>query len=117
MPATRQQLADAVLRNQGLLGDGVSPSASDQQYIMEQYDLKYAELAAHGNEYVYWAINEIPDAVFMAMRDLVWNEVRTAFGMPIEADQKEAAETTIMRKIRRHVSTQPSGLPTPACYF
>jgi hypothetical protein len=117
MPATRQQLATAVLQDGGIIGASEIPSAEDQQYVMGVYDLKYAELAAHGNEYVYWPINEIPDAVFLPMRDLVWNEIRTAYGQPIDADKKEQLATTIMRRIRRHVATQASGLPVRAIYF
>jgi hypothetical protein len=117
MPATREQLATAVLEGNGVIGAGETPTANDQAYVMGKYDLKFAELAAHGNEYVYWPINEIPDAVFDPICDLVWLMVSTAFGQSIAADKKDASATLIMRRIRRHVATQGSGLPTRACYF
>jgi len=117
MPSSRQQLATAVLQDNGVLGANETPSAHDQAYVMGKYDLKYAELSAHGNEYVYWPLNEIPDAVFDPICNLVWLMVSTSYGQPMAADKKEALSTSIMRSIRRHVATQPSGLPTRACYF
>jgi hypothetical protein len=117
MSSTRAQLATAVLRDNGLLSASESPTDADSQYIIGAYDKLHAMLQAPGMEYVYWAPDEIPDAVFIPLRDLVWNEVRTSFGMPLEPDQKRIAETTILSTIRRHVQRDSSALPVKALYY
>ena len=55
--------------------------------------------------------------MFLTVRDLVANEVRGAFGMPISAAEKEQEEQIIMRRLKRHLSVQATGLPGTAVYF
>ena len=55
--------------------------------------------------------------MFLTIRDLVANEVRNEYGSPISAQEKEQEETIILRRLRRHVAQQASGLPGKALYF
>jgi hypothetical protein len=117
MAKTPAQLAESVLREIGVIDAVEAPSAEDSDYVVAVYASKFAELAAPGLEFVYWSLAEIPEAVFLTLRDLVINEVSGAFGSPIAPADKDAQETIILRRLRRHVAIKPTGLATEAVYF
>jgi hypothetical protein len=114
---TTTELADAVLRDIGVVDAEETPDTVDRNYVIEAYELKWAELSAHGLEYTYWPIAEIPDQVFLIVRDLVKMEVVGAFGQSIAPSQKEAEERIILTRLRRHVQKPTSRLAAEALYF
>jgi hypothetical protein len=114
MSYTTTQLADAVLRELGVVDAEETPDSVDRTYVTDRYAEKYAELSAPGLELTYWAASSIPDAVFLTLRDLMMNEVRGAFGEPMDPAEKEARQAVLLRPLRRHTSVEKSGLPAQA---
>lgn len=115
---TEAQLALEVLQEMGIVdASETTPDSNDSTKVIAAYENKYAELAAPGLELAYWTMTAIPQSIFTIIRDLVINEVQGAFGNPMSAADKDEQETIILRKLRRHVSIEKSGLPTPAEYF
>lgn len=117
MSYTTAQLSTAVLQHLGVLDATETIASVDQTYITDVWTAKWEELSAHGMELTYFNYDEIPNPVFLTIRDLVANEVRGAFGIPISATEKEMEEQTILRRLRRHVSTQESRKPVSVSYF
>ena len=117
MSYSPSQLSTAVLQRLGVLDAPETADATDVTYISDVWAAKWEELSAHGMELTYFNYNDIPNPVFLIIRDLVANEVRGEYGQPMSATEKEAEETIILRRLRRHVSTQASGHPIKAVYF
>lgn len=117
MAYTSTQLATAVLQRLGVLDATETAAATDITYITGVWAAKWEELSAHGMEVTYFSFDDIPNPVFLTIRDLVANEVRNEYGKPISSSDKEAEETVILRRLRRHVSAQASGRPVKAVYF
>jgi hypothetical protein len=114
MTKTTTELADAVLRELGVVDAEETPDSVDRTYVTDRYSEKFAALSAPGLEVTYWAEDEIPDAIFLTLRDLIMNEVRGAFGDPVDPNEKEAREASLLRPLRRHISREASGLPAQA---
>lgn len=112
---TTTELATAVLRHLSVIDAVESPSAEDLSFIEELYADKFEEL--NDMELTYWAPDEVPQPIFLAIRDLIANEARGNYGEPMGVDAKEAAEIIILKRIRRHMAQRSSGLPTRAQYF
>ncbi len=112
---TRAELAVAVLQELGVLDASETPTAEDSELVIDRHD----ELLAHlvDEELAYWAEDEIPLAVFGALRNLVINQVRGVFGEPVTAEEVEARHKMLMGPLRRHVARAPSGTRTSAEYF
>ena len=117
MSYTTTQLATAVLQRLGVLDATETAAATDVTYITDVWAAKWEELSAHGLELTYFSYDDIPNPVFLTLRDLMANEVRGEYGKPISASEKEQEEMIILRRLRRHVATQASGLPGQALYF
>ena len=119
MSKTKTELSLAVLRELGVIDAEESPTVGDADidYVILIYEDKFEQLAAPGREYVYWPRDEIPVPVFLALRDLIGNEVRGAFGEPMAPEDKEQRETVILKQLRRHMQLEATGLPTQAEYF
>ena len=117
MSYSTSQLATAVLQHLGVLDATETIATVDQTYITDVWGAKWEEISSHGNELTYFSYDDIPNPVFLTVRDLVANEVRGAFGMPISAAEKEQEEQIIMRRLKRHLSVQATGLPGTAVYF
>lgn len=117
MSKTTTQLADAVLRELGVVDAEETPDTVDRTYVTDRYSEKYAELTAPGQDLTYWPVAAIPDPVFLTLRDLMMNEVRGAFGEPMAPEDKEAREVIILKRLRRHIARPTSGLRTRAEYF
>lgn len=117
MAKTPTQLATAVLRELGAVDAAETPDSDDLTYVEGVYRDKWEELSAHGMELTYWAYDAIPNPVFLTLRDLIMLEVMGAFGQPIPPADKDARETFILKRLRRHVSVQSSQRPTEADYF
>lgn len=120
MSYTTTQLAVAVLRKLRVI-DATETSSDIDSAIITQitdvYRAKFEELEAHGKELTYWQYSTIPKPVFLTLVDLIANEVRSEFGQPMSAEAKETEETTILRRLRKHVQVQGSGGPVAAIYF
>ena len=114
---TKAELAEAVLRHLTVIDATESPDSDDEAHVIAAYEDKFQEIRAHGVNLTYWKRDTIPGEVFLILRDLVALEVMPAFGQLINAADKEASEQIIFKRLRRHVSTQSSGLPVRATYF
>lgn len=110
-------LVEAVLRHIAVLDATETPDTDDATLVEQAYTAKWHELTAHGQEITYWKPDEIPESVFLVLRDLIALEVRSAFGMQVPAQQKEAEEIMILRRLRRHVSVQASGTAAKASFM
>ena len=117
MSYTPPQLATAVLQRLGVLDATETADATDITYISDVWAAKWEEITAHGMELTYFSHDDIPNPVFLIIRDLMANEVRGEYGRPISAAEKETEELVILRRLRRHVATQASGAPTKAVFF
>lgn len=118
MSKTTTQLAVAVLRELSVIDatqDENDADAADIAYVQGIYGDKFQELS--DLELTYWAPDEVPEPLFLAVRDLVVNEVRGTYGEPVLPSVKEAEEIIILRRIRRNMHLRSSGLPTKALYF
>lgn len=117
MSYTTTQLATATLQRLGVLNATETAASTDVTYITDVWAAKWEELSAHGQELTYFSYDDIPNPVFLIIRDLMANEIRGEYGKPTSAADKEAEETIILRRLRRHVATQATGLPGTALYF
>lgn len=119
MARTEYELAVHVLRDLGVVDATETPAADDANvlYVIDQYEDLFEKLASPGFDLVYWNPDEIPGAVFEIVADLVVNKVQGAFGQPQQPAEKMAQERIILTELRRHLSKDPSGLPTKAEYF
>lgn len=117
MPRNETELATKVLDQLGVIGAGQSAEAADVAIVIEAYQSKYAELEGNGLELVYWEREVIPDAIYLILRDLIALEVRGDFGQPVSAMEREAEETAILKRLRRHNGRPATGLPVVAEYM
>lgn len=113
---TVADLSTAVLREMAVLDATETPATEDSDFVAGIYAQKYAELQAPGLELVYWPQSTIPSAIFLTLRDLVINECAGAFGEPVPPETKDGRETIILKRLRRHVSKDKTGLPNRASY-
>lgn len=115
---TTTELAVAVLRYLSVLDatqDENDADADDITHVQDVYADKFAELS--DMELTYWAADEVPSAIFLAVRDLVANELRGTYGEVWPIQQKEADEIVILKRIRRHVHMRSSNLPVRAKFY
>ena len=59
----------------------------------------------------------IPRPVFLIVRDLVALESQNAFGLVISPTEKEQHKEVLMRRLRRHLAVQSTGLQTKVDYY
>lgn len=111
MTKTTTELADAVLRELGVVEAEETPDTTDRNYVISAYESKYALLAAPGYELVYWPETAIPDVLLFPLRNLIMLEVQGAFGEPVDPVEKDAREQALLRPFRRHTAVQSSGRP------
>ena len=117
MSYTTTQLATAVLRHIGVLDATESADSDDVTYVTGVWQAKWEEISGAGMEATYFPYDDIPNPVYLTVRDLVANEVKGAFGMPMSVQDKEAEEIVILRRLRRHIAQPATGLPGKATYF
>lgn len=117
MSYTTSQLATAVLRHLSVIDAAESADSTDESYITDVWSAKWEELSSHGAELTYFPHDDIPNPVFLIIRDLVALEVQGNFGQPIDAATKEQLEQVILRRLRRHVQVQGSRKPVRAVYY
>lgn len=117
MSYTTTQLADATLRFLSVIDANEDPDTADRTHCTDTYAALWEELAAHGNELMYWPYDEIPAPVFLIMRDLLALEVQGAFGMPLSPAEKDQQRRFIEIRLRKHVQMQSSTRPVAATYF
>jgi hypothetical protein len=119
MSKTATELADAVLRELGVVDAEETPDTVDRTYVSGVYTDKYEELLGTGRELAYWPEEEIPEAIFLAMRNLLMLEVQGAYGEPVDPVEKEARESVLLRAFHRHTARGASGTKAVAAadYF
>lgn len=115
MARTRSELVIAVLREMSVLDASEEPSAEDASHVQDVYDDKFAHWI--DEEIAYWTADAIPNAVFIAIRDIMINEVSGAFGQPVPLETKHGREIALTTRLRRHAARHRSGLPIAAEYF
>ena len=115
MARTRQELATSVLTELAVIGASETPTADDATLIKNAYNDKYEQWA--DEELVYWELDEIPNAIFLPIRDIIMNEVRGSFGEPVPAAEKMGTEDALTSRLRRHMARETSGHRTEAEYF
>lgn len=118
MTKTTTDLAIAVLRHLSVIDASENANDADAEdiaYIQDLYDSKFHELA--DEELTYWAPDEVPEPLFLAIRDLVANEARGTYGEPILPSEKEAQEIVIKKRIRRNMHLRSSGKTVKGEYF
>ena len=115
MSRTTQQLATAVLEEMGALDALSTPSAEDAALIKRVYADKHEML--FDRNLAYWPLAEIPNSIFLIVRDLVMNECSGAFGRPVTPEDKVSRETIILRRLRAHMGRESSGTRISAEYF
>lgn len=107
MPQNQNTLAEAVLRNIGVLGAEETADTNDTGLIKAVYANKHAEWTERG--FVDWpltgdAVNEIPDDAFETVKLLMSNEVLSAFGTPQAEDVRMSREALLLVSLRRLVA-------------
>lgn len=117
MSKTKADLAALVLKKLAIIDSADEIDATDEAEVISIYEAKWAEMTSHGHEMTYWKRDNIPDAMFLTLGDLIALEVRGHFGMPISANEREAEETAILRRLRKHTAMQHTGKSAPASYF
>lgn len=115
MTKSTTDLATAVLRDLSVIDATETGDADDVAHIQDVYALKFEYL--NDLELVYWSPSEIPGPIFLAVRDLIANEVRGTYGESIPPETRNAREMEILKIIRRHLHKRSSGLPVKALYF
>jgi len=112
---TSAELATAVLRKMTIIDAEETPATEDSDFVIDAYEAKYHQMI--DQKLAYWNIDAIPREIFSAVRDLIVNEVREAYGDAMSATEKEKEEIILLRPIRRHISRQATGHEAQADYF
>lgn len=122
---TKAQLATDVLRKLGVLDALETASAQDAALVEGRYDVKLFELRDMG--LAYWPntgrlVEEIPDAVHLALVSIMADEVASEFGIPLATETDHhgrpvSRATKGMRALRVHMAKPASGEPTRAIYY
>lgn len=112
---TATELAEAVLRKMTIIDAEETAPTEDSDFVVDAYHTKFYQMVEQ--KLAYWSIDAIPREIFAAVRDLIVNEVKEAYGEPMSASEKEQEETILLRPIRRHVNRPASGHETQADYF
>lgn len=117
MARTKIELATAALREMSVIdaSETAEDYAEASTQLQTTYNDKYAELKSIGE--TYWVRDQIPEAVFLAVRDLLILEVSGSFGEPVSPELKDQRETIILKRIRRHKAREETGKETQAKYF
>ena len=115
---TKADLARNVMQQGTLIAAGEEMSAVDLQVIADSYDAKLAEWRRRG--FVWWentvgstTIEEIPLDVAPSLALLLFNEVKSTFGVPNDAVQQTQMEEELLKRLRRLNHKPPSGESTP----
>jgi hypothetical protein len=115
MARTKSELATAVLRKMGVIAADETASAEDAAYIKAEYDDKHEWWL--DQEMAYWPLEEIPNAIFSVVRDVMINEVMETFGRPQTPEDKAAREQLLEKRLWQHIRRHGTGVPIAAEYF
>ena len=115
MARTRSELATSVLTELAVIGASETPSAEDATLVKNAYNDKFEQWV--DEELVYWELDEIPNAIFLPIRDIIMNEVRGSFGEPMPLAERLATEDILTSRLRRHMARGTTGHRTEAEYF
>lgn len=115
LTSTVDDLVTAVLRKMTVIDATELPDTEDSTFVTSAYDRKFDQMV--DQKLAYWSRAEIPNEIFSAVRDLIVNEVKEAYGDAMTAAEKETEEMVLLRPIRRHVNRPSSGHNTVSDYF
>lgn len=117
MSYSSSNLAEAVLRQMGVVDAQETPDTLDTAFVQDAYSKKLEELNGPGLELVYWTAEQIPPQVFLVLRDLMILEVQGAFGQPVDAASKIQQEEVLLYKLRRHTAEPHDDMATTVLSF
>ena len=115
LTSTVSDLVTAVLRKMTVIDATETPDSDDVSFVTDAYNRKFDQL--QDQEIAYWVKTAIPNSIFSAVRDLIVNEVREAYGDGMSAEEKEKEEIILLRPIRRHIRRAASGHEAEVDYF
>lgn len=117
MSYSETDLVSAVLRHLRVADAVDAADSADVALVQQNYEALWEEISSHGNEWTYWNMSTIPRPVFLILRDLVALESQNAFGLLISPADKEQNKELLMRRLRRHLAIQSTGLQTKVDYY
>lgn len=112
MSKTREQLVERALRKLGVLAAGQSAAPEDAQVVDAEIEPLMQDLAAR-NIYVWGDPDEIDDAAFIHLADILANSVARIFG----AQQDEMVRVSAENRLRLLDTQVLSGQPLRVEYF
>lgn len=115
MTKTALQLATQVLRDIGIIAPEEEASAADREHVEGVYLDKLEDW--RNDNLVYWEADEIPQAIFRTLVELIANEIGGAFGKGSPLEERRQREVLLLRRLRRHMSREKSGFQTKAVYY
>ena len=116
---TKAQLAQAVLEEMVVIDPTETADSEDTDKVISAYELKWSDLAHERNAQalVWWPRDDIPDDIFLLLRDLIINEVARTFGEPMDPITKLSNEEAILRRLRKKIGRHATGEATQAEYM
>lgn len=112
MTKTREQLVSRALQKLKVVGTGQTASAEDTQLVDDEIEPVMADLAARGI-WTWGDPDEIDDAAFVHLADIIANSVAGDFGM----QQDETVRLSAERRLRQLETSILSGQPQTTEYF
>ena len=113
---TRAILAKAVLKNLGIIGIGVTPSAEDSADVIDRIDSYHAQLRDDGM--AYWSDDEIPLEVREPLTVLLAGVCAPMFQVSTEKQTILAQQIPNARKaLGKHVQARRALRPNVAEFF
>ena len=109
MTQTKQDLAKRVLIELEVINATEVPEHEDAELVKDYYTTKLASLVDDGK--AYWPADEIPDAAFTAVAQIMADNCKKAFGKQYENLQEG------LDSLAEHISKQSDGQPTVIEYF
>lgn len=109
MTQTKQDLAIRVLTELEIISATETPEHEDAELVKKYYTTKLASLVDDGK--AYWPADEIPDAAFTAVAQIMADNCKKAFGKQYENGQIG------FDSLVAHISKQSDGQPTVIEYF
>jgi hypothetical protein len=106
MSKTRAQLVARALHKLGVIGAGQAPSAEDAALVDTEIGPVMADLAVR-NVYQWGDEDEIDDAAFVHLADVVANSVAPDFGQPQDEVKRISAENRLRLLDPQMLSGQP----------
>lgn len=106
MTKTREQLVERALRKLGALPAGQSAAPEDANLVDDEIEPLMADLAQR-SIYAWGDPDQIDDAAFIHLADILANSVSRVFGVPQDENARRAAENRLKLLDTQYLSGQP----------